>query len=114
MTGTQTDLFAPPLVPPPRIEHAPQIGHTDPRLPEQARARLGGQNQAVLARLRQGPALNTELEQASGSHRINSRVADVRRWLRANEGCTVLVAAVDTKAGVYRDEIGQDHQEATT
>lgn len=87
---------------------APEIGHTDPRLPEVARKRLGGQNGRVLARLRQGPATNLELETASGSHRINSRVADVRRYLRAEFGQTVLSCAIDTAAGLYRYQIGVD------
>ena len=78
---------------------------TDPQLPAEARPRLGGQNGLVLARLRRGPATNIELEQYSGSHRINSRVADVRRWLRKYEGMTVVATAVDVSKGVYRYEI---------
>jgi hypothetical protein len=38
------------------------------------------QNGRILARLREGPATNIELEQCSGSKRVNSRIADVRRF----------------------------------
>ena len=85
---------------------AAPIGHTDPDLPAAARPRLGGQNGAILARLRSGPATNVELEHCSGSRRVNSRVADVRRWLERCEGVTVTCEALDTAAGLYRYAIG--------
>lgn len=94
---TQRTLFDDP----PSVAEA----FTDAGLTDEARPRLGGQNALVLQRLRQGPATNIELEQASGSKRINSRVADVRRWLKKWEGATVESTAVDVARGVYRYEI---------
>lgn len=82
-----------------------EIGHTDPELPEEAKPRLGGQNGTILARLRNGPATNLELEEISGSRRINSRIADVRRYLRRHEQQTIECEAIDTSAGIYRYEI---------
>ena len=81
------------------------IGHTDGALPLAARRRLGGQNARVLDRLRRGPATNVELERVSGSRRINSRIADVRRWLKANEGADVVTTTVNVASGVYQYEI---------
>lgn len=91
------------------------LDFTDRTLPPAAIPRLGGQNGCVLARLRQGPATNVELEHASGSRRINSRVADVRRHLRKTEGATVKATAIDTAAGLYRYEIAnaEAHQPAS-
>jgi hypothetical protein len=63
------------------------------------------QNGRILARLREGPATNIELEQCSGSKRVNSRIADVRRYLRANESATVIATALDTSAGIYSYQI---------
>jgi len=83
---------------------AVEIGHTDPRLPEAARARLEGQNKRALEMLRRGPCLNTELE-AAGVKRVNSRIADVRAFLRRSENKTVMCEPVVTAAGVYRYEI---------
>lgn len=80
----------------------PLLDFTDPNLPAAAAPRLGGQNGKILARLREGPATNIELEEYSGSRRINSRVADVRRWLQQNENRTVESEAVDTARGIYR------------
>lgn len=75
---------------------------TDPQLPTVAKPRLGGQNERVLARLRQGKATNTELDKLCG--RVNSRIADVRKYLEA-EGKTIRSRAVDTARGVYVYEI---------
>ena len=83
----------------------PRVLHTDPEVPDEARPRLGGQNGKVLDRLRQGPATNLELEAVSGSRRINSRVADCRRYLRETEGKTITSTALDTRTGVYWYEI---------
>ena len=79
-----------------------EIVHTDPNVPAEAEPRLGGQNGRVLERLRVGTATNIQLEAASGSRRINSRVADVRRWLQKWHGETIESEAVDVKTGVYR------------
>lgn len=78
---------------------------TDPRLSQDAKPRLGGQNGAILERLRVGPATNIELEAVSGSRRINSRIADVRRYLREHEGKTVESKAIDTASGLYEYRI---------
>lgn len=75
---------------------------TDPQLPTVAKPRLGGQNEKVLARLRKGEATNTELDQLCG--RVNSRIADVRRYLEA-EGKTIRSRAVDIKRGIFVYEI---------
>ena len=80
----------------------PLFEFTDPDLPEASRPRLGGQNGRILARLRQGPASNVELEKVSGSRRVNSRIADVRRWLREHENRTIESQGVDVARGLYR------------
>lgn len=72
--------------------------------PAEEQKRLGGQNGLILSRLEKGAATNVELEEVSGSRRINSRVADIRRWLKAN-GRTIKSECVDAKSGVYRYEI---------
>lgn len=82
---------------------SPEDTFTDPGLPKEAKPRLGGQNAAVLARLREGPATNVELEALAG--RVNSRAADVRRWLQKNEGKTIKSEKIDGKKGIYRYEI---------
>ena len=74
---------------------------TDPNLDDEAKGRLGGQNALVLARLRRGPATNIELEKLSGSRRINSRVADVRRHLRMSENSTIVCRAIDVSRGLF-------------
>ena len=81
------------------------IGHTDTRLPSAAKPRLGGQNGKILARLRRGSATNDQLEECSGSKRINSRVADCRKFLQEHEGNTITSKAVDTARGIYEYEI---------
>lgn len=83
----------------------PSEVHTDPHLPDEAKSRLGGQNAAILERLRQGSAINMELEECSNSKRVNSRIADVRRWLRQHENRTIATTAIDTARGIYRYEI---------
>lgn len=81
---------------------------TDTALPEDAKPRLGGQNLLILERLRVGPATNVELEECSGSRRVNSRIADVRRYLRNHHGQTIVCRAIDTAAGLHQYEIGKD------
>lgn len=49
--------------------------------------RLTGQNAAILARLRQGPATNREL--AEISLKYTSRISDVRAWLE-NHGESII------------------------
>lgn len=72
--------------------------------PDDEQSRLGGQNGSILARLQRGSATNVELETISGSRRINSRIADVRRWLGPS-GKTIVSECVDAKCGLYRYEI---------
>ena len=83
--------------------HASVAEFTDPNLPEDAKKRLGGQNRKVLALLREGPKTNTELESVCG--RVNSRIADVRRWLVRNESRTIASTPIDTQSGVYQYNI---------
>ena len=87
--------------------HDPGGVFTDPELPKAAKPRLGGQNLLVLQRLLEGPATNIELELASGSRRINSRVADVRRYLQNHDGKTVTSEAINTARGVYKYAIAE-------
>ena len=82
-----------------------EVEHTDPEIPKDAKPRLNSQNQRVLARLKTGSATNTQLEKVSGSKRVNSRVADVRRYLKKTTGQTVTTSVIDSKAGIYRYEI---------
>jgi len=79
--------------------------HTDPNIPEAAKPRLGGQNGLILDALREGPALNIHLEIISGSRRINSRIADCRRFLQQYDDSTIVAEAVDTVHGIYRYKI---------
>lgn len=76
---------------------------TDHRLPADAKPRLGGQNATVLARLRDGAATNIELQQL-GAGRVNSRIADLRKYLKS-EGLTIESKAVDTAKGIYEYQI---------
>lgn len=82
---------------------------TDGALPGAAKTRLGGQNLLVLQRLEKGPATNAELERTSRSRRINSRIADVRKWLK-QRGKTIRSSVVDTSAGIYQYEIVSDSE----
>lgn len=76
---------------------------TDPAMPEAAKRRLGGQNALVLELLRKGAVTNAQLEDVCG--RVNSRIADVRRFLRETEGRTIETKAIDVSRGLYQYEI---------
>ena len=92
-----------------------QIGHTDPLVPREAVPRLGGQNGLVLEALMRGSATNIELEEFSGSRRINSRVADCRKWLKIHQHQTIVAHAEDTAAGIYRYQIvNMQHEQGET
>jgi len=86
----------------------PETTFTDPNLSAAELPRLGGQNAKIMERLEQGPATNIELAECSGSTRVNSRVADVRRYLRTTRQQTINCVAVDTSAGIHRYQIGPD------
>lgn len=92
---------------------AKEIGFTDPMVPDAAIPRLTGQNLAVLKRLEKGPATNVELEKSSGSRRINSRTADVRRWLEEHHKKTLVCTPVDAATGIYRYEIVSKQEKAS-
>ena len=62
-------------------------------------ARLTGQNSAILARLREGPATNVEL--AGMALKYTSRISDIRSWLN-NRGKTVLCKRGIGGLSVYR------------
>ena len=78
---------------------------TDPNVNPEEIPRLGGQNARVLARLRAGRATNVELSEASGAKAINSRISDVRQWLRKNENKNITKECVNARSGIYVYEI---------
>jgi len=50
--------------------------------------RLTGQNERILARLREGPATNVEL--AAVSLKYTGRISDIRAWLEKHRSQTVV------------------------
>lgn len=96
----QATLFDPHYNQPVRVE-PPAIA-----APVDEQKRLGGQNGLILVRLEKGPATNVELEDISGSRRINSRIADLQKWLKSG-GRTITTECVDSKSGLYRYTIAE-------
>jgi len=66
---------------------------TDKRLAAEEKPRLCGQNGAILARLRQGPATNDELSRLA--RKYTSRISDLRQ-----AGYDVRVIEHDRKSGL--------------
>lgn len=64
--------------------------------------RLGGQNAAILARLRVGPATNSQLVGLSLNY--TARISDVRDWLRNNTGQTITCERHEGGLSIYRIE----------
>lgn len=95
------------------MTHLPlfDIPHTDPSVLVAALRRLGGQNRAVYERLLQGPATNVELERLAG--RVNSRVADVRRYVQERYGWRLECHVVEADIGIYRYEIDRTQEDCT-
>lgn len=69
------------------------IRFADSSLSNEERPRLGAQNQAILTRLRQGPATNTEL--AEIALKYSSRISDLRK-----AGYNVVCASYSRKTGI--------------
>ena len=65
--------------------------------------RLTGQNAAILARLREGPAHNHELAQIALKY--TSRISDIRSWLENNTGETITCERM--QGGVTRYSIAR-------
>ena len=86
----------------------PETTFTDHNLCVAELPRLGGQNGKILERLEQGPATNIQLAEYSGSTRVNSRVADVRRYLRLTRQQTIDCVSVNQSAGIHRYKIVAD------
>jgi hypothetical protein len=86
----QMDLFSRPRTG--REEYERQPVPLNSSVPEHERARLSPQHDAILARLRQGPATNLELEAIA--HRFGARLEEIRK-----AGYTVLKRCI--KPGVY-------------
>jgi hypothetical protein len=70
----------------------------DPKVPPEAARRLSAQCEAILHRLRRGPATNAEL--AGIALKYTGRLSDLRA-----AGFTIRCTTVDAKAGVYRYEL---------
>lgn len=83
----------------PLAASGPDSTFTDQSLADVENSRLGGQNQIAYERLLQGRVTNVELERL-GVRRVNSRIADVRRYLR-QKGKTVRSQAVELANGLY-------------
>lgn len=88
MREHQPDLFDAP----------PAFSPCDPTVPAEARPRLSRQCRAIVDRLAQGPALNTEL--ASIALKYTSRLSDIRK-----AGYEIRCTTIDARAGLYRYEL---------
>jgi hypothetical protein len=90
----QLDLFSRPRTG--REEYERQPVPLNSSVPEHERARLSPQHDAILARLRQGPATNLELEAIA--HRFGARLHELKR-----AGHEIKRECVES--GVYRYEL---------
>lgn len=57
---------------------------TSPKVPEEDKQRLRGQNATILAMLREKPRTNAELVQVAAKY--TSRISEVRAWVEARGG----------------------------
>ena len=75
----------------------------DQRVSKSDSARLKGHNAIVLARLRKGPAFNTQLSTLLGPGSAwRTRVSNVRVWLERHTGETVEASKVEGGLWSYR------------
>lgn len=89
--------FTPPPAPEPPVR--------DQRVPKPSRRGLQRMSRLILERLREGPALSSELHAMfPGARSIRTRISDVGRWL-ADHGERLHSEPVGDHAGDWRYEV---------